>query len=112
MKFPKVNFFTIAIGAIVLYIAFILIVTYANHFSRTITVKEKSNYGMGKYLKNIVIDTSGKVYTVHAMYLVGVFDAIGNFASLEEGKTYRVSGYGISIPVLQMFPNITQISPA
>jgi hypothetical protein len=89
-----------------------LIAIYSNYFSTTLTVKEKSNYGAGKYLNNIVIDTSGKVYTVHNMYLVGNFDAIQEYASLEIGKTYRVSGYGISIPFLQIFPNITQVSPA
>jgi hypothetical protein len=88
------------------------IVTYSNYFSNTITVKEKSNYGAGRYMKNIVMDTSGAVYTVEPMYLVGNFDAISKYASLEVGKTYRVSGYGISIPFLQMYPNITQISSA
>jgi len=110
MKFPKLNFWRISIGAIVLLFAFLLIVTYSNHFSRTMTVKEKTNYGTGRYVKNIVVDTSGVVYTVEPMYLVGDFDAISKYASLEIGKTYRVSGYGISIPFLQMYPNITKVS--
>jgi hypothetical protein len=116
MKFPrwlsKPDWFTIIIGLFVLYILALGIVTYANYFSTTITVKEKSNYGAGRYMKNIVMDTTGKIYTVDNMYLVGNFDAIRKFSALEVGKTYRVSGYGISIPFLQMFPNITQISPA
>ena len=115
MKFPKVNFlsfYNVLIWLIALYIVFILIVTFANHFSRTITIKEKSNYGMGRSMKNIVMDTGGNVYTVDNMYLVGHFDAVRQFSALEVGKTYAVSGYGISIPFLQMFPNITQISPA
>jgi hypothetical protein len=87
-------------------------VTYANPFSTTITVKGKTNYGAGRYMKNIVMDTTGKIYTVDNMYLVGHFDAVRQFSALEPGKTYHVSGYGISIPFLQMFPNITQISPA
>jgi len=87
-------------------------VTYANPFSTTITVKGKTNYGAGRYMKNIVMDTTGKIYTVDNMYLVGNFDAINDFAELELGKSYRISGYGISYPFLQMFPNITQISPA
>ena len=112
MKFPKVNVWTLTVGTILVYIVFILVITYSNHFSTTITVKDKSNYGAGKYLQNIVMDTSGKVYTVHPMYLVGDFDAMSRYAALEVGKTYRVSGYGMTIPVLQKFPNITQISPA
>jgi len=110
--FPKLDFFTLIIGAFVVYIVAMLIVTLLNHFSRTITIKEKSNYGMGRYMHNIVMDTTGRVYTVAPMYLVGDFDAISKYASLEIGKTYRVSGYGISVPFLQMYPNITQVSPA
>lgn len=116
MKFPrilpKINVYSTVIGLICIFIILMLIVTYSNHFSTTITVKEKTNYGTGRYMQNIVMDTSGAVYTVHSMYLVGDFDAISKYASLEVGKTYHVSGYGISIPFLQMFPNITQISPA
>jgi len=109
---PKLDFYTVAIGAVLIYIILMFIVTYSNYFSTTITVKEKTNYGTGRYMQNIVMDTSGAVYTVHPMYLVGDFDAINKYAALEVGKTYHVSGYGISIPFLQMFPNITQISPA
>ena len=115
MKFPrlpKLDFYNVLIGIILLYIIFALIVTYANHFSTTITIKDKNNYGFGRTVSNIVMDTTGKVYTVHNMYLVGDYNAISQFASLEVGKSYHVSGYGISIPFLQMFPNITQISPA
>jgi len=97
---------------VLIYIVFVIIVTYSNHFSRTITVKEKTNYGTGRYMRNIILDTNGNVYGVENAYLVLHFDAINKYAALERGKTYHVSGYGISIPFLQMFPNITQISPA
>lgn len=116
MKFPrwlsKPDWFTIVIGLFVVYFVAMLIVTYANPFSTTITIKEKNNYGAGRYMKNIVMDTTGKIYTVDNMYLVGNFDAISKYSGLEPGKTYHVSGYGITITFLQMFPNITQISPA
>jgi len=110
--FSKLDFYTIVIGALLIYIVFVIIVTYSNHFSTTITVKEKTNYGAGRYMKNIVMGTNGVVYTVDNAYLVLYFDAINKYAALEPGKTYHVSGYGISVPFLQMFPNITQISPA
>lgn len=116
MKFPlwifKFNYFSIAIGALLIYIVLLFVLTHSNYFSRTITIKEKSNYGMGRTMTNILMDTTGKVYTVNNMYLVGNFDAINDFATAEVGKAYRVSGYGISIPFLQVFPNINEISPA
>jgi hypothetical protein len=46
------------------------------------TVKEKTTYGAGRYMQNIVMDTSGTVYTVHPMYLVGDFDAINKYREL------------------------------
>ena len=108
----NLDFYTIVIGAFVLYFVGLFIITYSNYFSRTITIKEKSNYGVGRYMNNIVMDTGGNVYTVHNMYLVGNFDAVTDFATLEIGKSYRVSGYGISIPFFQIFPNINGVSPA
>jgi hypothetical protein len=116
MKFPrwlsKPSWFTIFIGLFVVFSLFVPIVTFANPFSTTITIKEKNNYSAGRYMKNIVMDTTGKIYTVDNMYLVVNFDAISKYSALEPGKTYHVSGYGITIPFLQMYPNITQISPA
>jgi hypothetical protein len=112
MKFPKLNFWTAVIGAFVIYIILLGILTYSNYFSRTITVKDKTNYGWGRNVSNIIMDTSGNVYTVQNMYLVGNFNAANDFSMLEVGKTYTVSGYGISVPFLQMFPNINEISPA
>lgn len=82
MKFRKLDVYTVAIGAILIYIIFLLIVTYSNSFSRTMTVKEKTTYGAGRYMQNIVMDTSGTVYTVHPMYLVGDFDAINKYREL------------------------------
>ena len=95
-----------------IYIILLGILTYSNYFSRTITVKDKTNYGWGRNVSNIIMDTSGNVYTVQNMYAVGNFNAANDFALLEVGKTYTVSGYGISVPFLQMFPNINEISPA
>ena len=95
-----------------IYIILLGILTYSNYFSRTITVKDKTNYGWGRNVSNIIMDTSGNVYTVQNMYLVGNFNAANDFSMLEVGKTYTVSGYGISVPFLQMFPNINEISPA
>ena len=112
MKFPKLDFWTAVLGAFVIYIIVLGILTYSNYFSRTITVKDKTNYGWGRNVSNIIMDTSGNVYTVQNMYAVGNFNAANDFALLEVGKTYHVSGYGISIPFLQMFPNINEISPA
>ena len=116
MKLPmwvfKLNVYRILMGALVIYIVGLFVLTFSNYFSTTITIKEKSNYGMGRTMNNILMDTTGKVYTVHNMYLVGNFDAVNDFALAEVGKTYRVSGYGVSIPFLQLFPNINQISPA
>ena len=114
MKFPKVDLWIIAVWVVVLLYVFSLIVTYSNYFSTTITVKEKTTYGFGygfgKTKNSVIIDATGKVYTVNPMYLVGHFDAITTYTALEIGKTYHISGYGVTIPILQMYPNITKVS--
>ena len=110
MKFPKVDYWIIATWVVVLLYVFSLIVTYSNHFSTTITVKEKTTYGFGRTKHSVIIDATGKVYTVNPMYLVGHFDAITTYGALEIGKTYHISGYGVTIPILQMYPNITKVS--
>lgn len=110
--FLKLDFFTIAVCAFLLYIVVIIMIVYLNHFSKTITIKEKYNYGFGKSLSNVVMDTNGEVFTVHNMPLILYYDALYKYSSLDVGKTYHVSGYGIAIPFLNMYPNITKISPA
>ena len=110
--FQKLDFYLTLIYAILVYIVVINIIIYLNYFSKTITIKEKNNYGFGKSLSNVVVDTNGEVFTVHNMPLTLYFDAVIKYSSLDVGKTYHVSGYGITFPILNMYPNITKISSA
>lgn len=96
-----------------MYVIGSIIFPFFYPFSTRITIKEKVTYGAGRNMNTIVTDTTGKVYTVHNNLLLGDFDAISRYASLEEGKTYNVSGYGVRVafPFVQLFPNITRVSP-
>jgi hypothetical protein len=106
--------YTVGIGILVIYVLAMFVVPYLYPFSRTITIRGKSIYGAGRNMNPIITDTTGAVYTVNNNWLVGDFDAVTRYGGFEEGKTYRVSGYGVrvALPFIQLFPNITQASPA
>ena len=114
MRLPRIDVYSLVVGIFVLYFLASFFVPYFYPFSKTITIRGKSIYGYERNMRPIVTDTTGVVYTVNNDYLTGDFDAITRYGGLEEGKTYRVSGYGVrvAIPFIQMFPNITQASPA
>ena len=111
---PRLNLYNVIIGVFIIYLVGIILVPFLYPFSATITIKEKSTYGVGRNMNAIVTDTTGKLYTVHNNFLVGDFDGISRYAALEEGKTYHVSGHGVRVafPFVQLFPNITRASPA
>jgi hypothetical protein len=85
-------------------------------FDSVITIKSKMPYsqGGGRYLSvsNVVMDENGNAYSIYNVLLLMHFTSAEVWASLEEGKKYRVKGYGIRVPILGWFPNITSVVPA
>lgn len=78
-------------------------------FTRTVTIKDKEPYGLGQMVRNNVVDTNGNIYSVKNEVFMLHFRAAEVWMKLEEGKTYDIKGYGLSIPALGMFPNIVKI---
>lgn len=78
-------------------------------FTRTITIKDKEPYGFGRVVRNQVVDTNGNIYSVKNEVFLLHFRAAEVWMKLEEGKTYNIKGYGVSIPNLGAYPNITKI---
>ena len=84
------------VGAI---IVFLLVVYYIYYFSTTftnesITVKNDFVKTNGKYSSNMIGTTDGKVYKIASNVLIGFFKSSEVLATLEEGKTFLISGYG------------------
>lgn len=84
-------------------------------FERIINVHSIRNIGTSRFntqmILNLVMDTNGIVYTFYDSPFIGHIKSARNFLRLQEGKRYRVKGYGTRIPVFQYFPNITHVTP-
>lgn len=93
------------------YIVVFLIVTQAllillTSFTKVITVKSKESYGRRGY-QQLITDTNDHVYAVENAPVVMHFTSAEVFGKLQEGASYTVKGYGVRIPILGWFPNIT-----
>lgn len=76
-------------------------------FERTITVKSNESYRTKR-----ITDTENRVYIVANDFLQLHFTSAEVFGMMQVGKTYKVKGYGLRVPVLGMFPNITSAQSA
>ena len=104
------NVMLLIVIAIVLPILIRFIYVYSTPFSRTITIKQKNEYSRGRTFSNTVADVTGEVYEVANSYPVLHFTASENWSTLEVGKSYKVTGNGIRIPILSLYPNIVTIT--
>jgi hypothetical protein len=100
----------------VFFVAFLLInilitilLYIFTYFEKTITINDKISYSSGKYMNNTIIDENGIVYSITNSLPLLYFTSAEVFLKLEKGKTYRVTGYGLRIPILGMFPNLLSI---
>lgn len=117
MKFPRwfsssnslLNFFIIAF---IIYGVIALILSFSNHTVKTITVKSKFISPYGRYSNNMVGDTDGNTYKVSNYIFTGNFQSAEIYNSMDVGKSYTVSTYGIRVPFFGTFPNIVKATPA
>ena len=117
MKFPRwfpssislLNFFIIAF---IIYTVIALILSFSNYTVKTITVKSKTAYSSGRAHYNMIIDTNGNTYFVENYIFIGLFNSAEIYGSMDVGKSYSVSTYGVRIPILGLFPNIVKATPA
>ena len=95
------------VNIIILIVAIIYLLV--SKFEKTITVSKKINYGMPKTNRNFISDESGSVYSISNSIIAWYFSGVEDFAKVEVNKTYKISGYGYRIGLLNMYPNITKI---
>jgi len=99
----------ILVGFIVLIIIHIVYV-YSTRFERTITIKERREFSTGgKYIKNTILDENGNVYQVAFSIPLLHFKDAETWLRLETNMKFTVSGYGMRIPILGLYPNIVSI---
>ena len=109
-NFINKNKFNIIILLILLSsVIFNIVLYYTTHFEKTITIKDKytryrrygSNYN--------VVDENNNIYQVGNVWFKLDFNRAEDYNKLEKGKKYKVEGYGIRIPMIDMYKNIYQI---
>ena len=90
-------------------IIFNIVLYYTTHFEKTITIKDKytryrrhgSNYN--------IVDENNNVYQVDNVWFKLNFDRSERYNKLEKGKKYKVEGYGIRIPMIDIYKNIYKV---
>lgn len=99
-------------------VVLILVVYYTyvgtTSFTRTIEVAQHIDYvsGIGRmlYASNMIVDTNNNVYEVSNSLLLLKMNAAENIAQLKPGSKYVVKGYGVRVPILSLYPVITQVA--
>ena len=81
-------------------------------FEKKITVKEKYvRYRKGGSNYNIVT-TDNKIFQIDNVWFKGDFNRAEDYASIKEGETYLVKGFGKRIPFLDMYEKIYELKQA
>mgnify|MGYP004054266773 CR=1 FL=1 len=102
-----------------LRVFFLIVVVYYTYvgttsFTRTIGVSQHIDYvsGIGRmlYASNMIVDTNNDVYEVSNSLLLLKMNAAENIAQLKPGKKYVVKGHGVRVPILSLYPVITQVA--
>ena len=90
-------------------VIFNILLYYTTHFEKTITIKDKytryrrhgSNYN--------IVDENNNVYQVDNVWFKLNFDRAERYNKLEKGKKYKIEGYGIRLPMIDIYKNIYQV---
>lgn len=101
---------------LVLVVLTVIKATYIllTRFEKVIVVDENMSYGgKGKRMVgNLITDKEDNVYMVQNEPLLLHWSSAEILAQLNQGQTYKVKGYGRRIPILGLYPVITQVLPS
>jgi hypothetical protein len=80
------------------------------NFDKTITIKKKYTRTRGRYGDSyFVVDETNTIYQVNNLFYNFDFNRAEDWNNLEEGKTYKIKGYGFRIGFLDMYPTVSSI---
>jgi|TARA_Y100000389_G_scaffold106183_1_gene103107 hypothetical protein len=105
----KLNFLALKILFFLILIQIIINISwqYLIKFKKTITIEEKNTYGSRNSDGNQTVnDTEGNIYVVKNSLYYLHWESVELYNKLDVGKTYKVEGYGMRIPILNTFPVI------
>jgi hypothetical protein len=110
-KIPMNYIFIFIAFCIIVIIPMILsvILYYTTKFEKTITIKEKFTRYRRKGSNYNIVDTDNNIYQIGNVWFKFDFNRAEDYTKLELNKTYKVKGYGIRMPVLDMYKTIYHI---
>lgn len=82
---------------------------YNTYFEKEIKVKDKYtrlNEGNGSYMMS---DSNNNIYRFGKSLWFMKFDNAETWNSLEKEESYKISGYGWRIPLLNIYPNVVKV---
>ena len=86
-----------------------IVLYYITHFEKTITIKDKYTRYRGNGSNYNIVDTDNNIYQAGNVWFKLDFNRAEEYNKLEKGKKYTVKGYGIRIPMIDMYQNIYQV---
>lgn len=101
--------FTITFILFIIITILNFIYVYSTKFKKTLTVNEKYTYGSNNSKGNQTIsDNKGNIYIVKNSLYLWHWTSTELFNKIGKNEKYIVEGYGLRIPFLGFFPNITK----
>lgn len=91
-------------GLIIFTIIFNILYQYGTRFEKIITVDEKYTYGKGSGNSQSVSDKENNIYFVRDSIYFLHFSSLEVFNSLDVNGRYKISGFGVRVPVLGLYP--------
>ena len=79
---------------------------YGTHYSKIITIEHNFPLLTTRGGQNTISDTNKNVYIIQNQLLYMFFTSAELYNYLNTGKRYKITGYGLRIPILNMYPNI------
>ena len=102
----QIKFYLLILVTILL---FQILYVWLTPFEKTVIINSKIGYASGKYLYNTVSDKSGLVYHISNSLPLLHFTSAEVFLKIQPENQYKIKGYGMRVPFLGLYPNITSI---
>ena len=103
----KVKYYIIVFAIIIIFSLFRSLIVYQfTKFEKVITVQEKYTRYRSKSSNYNVVDTEGNIYQVDNLWFKLDYNRANDYAKIEEGKTYKVKGYGYRAGFIDTYKKI------
>lgn len=86
-----------------------IIYVYSTKFKKIIIVDKKHIYGSKAKGSKSISDSNNDIYTLKNSIYIYHWRSMELFDKIESGNTYEIEGHGIRVPILGLFPNITNV---